>query len=265
MIPAKLGAKSRVLQQLLHSGESTFRVITVANNAFFPHTKRLAASLLNSRNDCHLTILCEDAEAFDSLARSGRCAVRELPEIKTLRVKRSKFTAYMEAFEDGDFLYLDSDVIVLQPIQEITDHKNITRCYDDLSCVRCVRDTQYPWPGDPSLENRVFINSGVFYAPTSRSGFFEELRTRSLRNELWNRYILPGCLYDNSFLCAHFNLLNEPVEYVDSAVYNWQGFVVDGRLQVERRGKCLVNSRTGQVLKVAHFAGVKNPDAAMCT
>lgn len=242
-----------------------FRVITVANNAFFPQTKRLAASLLNSGNDCHLTVFCEAAEAFGSLARSGRCAVRELPEIKTLGVKRAKFTAYMRALEDGDFLYLDSDVIVLQPIQEITYHKNITGCFDDLNSVRCIRDPQYPWPGDPSLENRIFINSGVFYAPTSRSEFFKELRMRSLRDELWNRYTIPGCLYDNSFLCAHFNLLNERVEHVDSAVYNWQGFVVDGRLQVERRGKCLVNRRTGQVLKVAHFAGVNNPDAAMCT
>ena len=71
--------------------------------------------------------------------------------------------------------------------------------------------------------------------------------------------------HDNSFLCAHFNLLNEPVEYVDGKVYNWQGFVVDGRLQVERCGKALINCQTGQILKIAHFAGVKNPDAAMCT
>src|ERR1035437_2507631 len=55
------------------------------------------------------------------------------------------------------------------------------------------------------------------------------------------------------------------VEYVDCKVYDWQGFVVQGRLQVERCGKALINCQTGQILKIAHFAGVKNPDAAMCT
>lgn len=242
-----------------------FRVITIATRNFFAQTRRLAASLLNSGNDCRLTVFCDEAEVFGPVARAGRCAVRELREIKTLGVHRAKFTAYATAFDEGDFLYLDSDVIVLQPIEELTTHIHITGCHDDLSSVRGIPDTKYPWLGDPDLENRQFINSGVFYAPTSRSEFFEELRRRSLDDVLWNRYILPGTLYDNSFLCAHFNLLNEPVEYVDGKVYNWQGFVVQGRLQVERCGKALINCRTGQMLKIAHFAGVKNPDAAMCT
>jgi hypothetical protein len=102
----------------------------------------------------------------------------------------------------------------------------------------------------------------VFFAPRSRRGFFEELLGRSQNDDLWERY---GVLYDNSFLCAHFNLLEEMIDYVDSTVYNWQGFVVDGRLQVKRSGDSLVNCRTGKVLKIAHFAGVPNPDAAMCT
>jgi hypothetical protein len=35
------------------------------------------------------------------------------------------------------------------------------------------------------------------------------------------------------------------VEYVDCKVYDWQGFVVQGRLQVERCGKALINCQTG--------------------
>jgi hypothetical protein len=77
-------------------------------------------------------------------------------------VHRAKFTAYATAFDEGDFLYLDSDVIVLQPIEELTTHIHITGCHDDLSSVCGIPDTKYPWLGDPDLENRQFINSGVF-------------------------------------------------------------------------------------------------------
>lgn len=73
----------------------------------------------------------------------------ELREIKTLGVHRAKFTAYATAFEEGDFLYPDSDVIVLQPIEELTTHIHITGCHDDLSSVRGIPDTKYPWLGDP--------------------------------------------------------------------------------------------------------------------
>ena len=152
-------------------------------------------------------------------------------------------------------------MIVLKPIHELIEHSRITGCYDDLSSVRIIADKHYPWPEAPVLENRWFISSGVFFAPRSRRGFFEELLGRSQNDDLWERY---GVLYDNSFLCAHFNLLEEMIDYVDSTVYNWQGFVVDGRLQVKRSGDSLVNCRTGKVLKIAHFAGVPNPDAAMC-
>lgn len=169
--------------------------------------------------------------------------------------------AYSLALQNGGFLYLDSDVIVLKPIHELAEHVRIAGCYDDLSSVRIISDKHHPWAGDPTLENRWFINSGVFFAPRNRREFFEELLVRSQNDELWDRY---GVLYDNSFLCAHFNLLDEMVDYVDSTVYNWQGFVVDGQLQVKRSGDSLVNCRTGQVLKIAHFAGVPNPEATMC-
>lgn len=242
-----------------------FQVVTVATKNFFPLTKRLLASLRNSGNDCHLTVFCDDVQAFHTLGRNKRCTVRELPEIKSLGVKRAKFEAYCRAFQEGSFLYLDSDILVLQPIQELTQHSRIAGCFDDLSCVHAIPDKRHPWPGDPALENRCFINSGVFFAPKSRREFFQELLSCSRSDELWERYILPGSLYDNLFLCAYFNLLNEPVEYVDAEVYNWPGFVVDGQLQVKRNGDSLVHCRSNKVLKVAHFAGVREPDRAMCT
>jgi hypothetical protein len=238
-----------------------FNVATIGTKNYFPLTKRLFASLQNSGNDFHLTVFCDDAESFRALERSRRCTVRELPEINSIGIKRARFLAYTLALQNGGFLYLDSDVIVLKPIEELAAHARITGCYDDLSSVHIIPDKLHPWAGDLSLENRWFINSGVFYAPRSRRGFFEELLVRSRKDELWERY---GVLYDNSFLCAHFNLLNEMVDYVDSTVYNWQGFVVDGQLQVQRSGDSLVNCHSGKVLKIAHFAGVPNPDAAMC-
>jgi hypothetical protein len=238
-----------------------FNVVTVATKNFSPLTKRLFASLQNSRNDFHLWVFCDESDAFTSIARSRRCTVRELPEIKSIGVKRARFAVYCQALQEGSFLYLDSDVIVLKPIPELMQHSRIAGCYDDLSCVRIIPDKRHPWDGDPELENRRFINSGVFFAPRSRREFFQEILSRSRNDEMWERY---GILYDNSFLCAQFNLLDEPVEYIDATVYNWQGFVVNGQLQVERRGNSLVNRRTGKVLKIAHFAGVPNPDAAMC-
>jgi hypothetical protein len=44
---------------------------------------------------------------------------------------------------------LDSDVIVLQPIEELTTRIHITGCHDDPSSVRGIPDTKYPWLGDP--------------------------------------------------------------------------------------------------------------------
>jgi hypothetical protein len=238
-----------------------FNVMTVATKNYLPHAKRLFASLQNSGNDFQLTIFCDDRAAFSSLASHPRCTVRELAEITSVGVKRARFAAYNTALQEGSFLYLDSDVIVLKPISELVQHGRITGCHDDLSQVSIVPDKRHPWAGDPGLENRWFINSGIFFAPRGRREFFAEILERSRNDQLWERY---GVLYDNSFLCAHFNLLNEAIDYVDSTVYNWQGFVVGGQLQVQRRGSSLVNYKTGQVLKIAHFAGVPDPDAAMC-
>jgi hypothetical protein len=197
-----------------------FNVVTIATKNYFPYTQLLFASLQNSGNDFHLTVFCDEPEAFSGLARNRRCTVRELPEIRRVGVKRARFAAYSTAFQEGGFLYLDSDVIVLKPIHELIEHSRITGCYDDLSSVRIIADKHYPWPEAPVLENRWFINSGVFFAPRSRRGFFEELLARSQNDDLWERY---GVLYDNSFLCAHLNLLDEMIDYVDSTVYNWQG------------------------------------------
>lgn len=242
-----------------------FHVITVATANFYRHTRRLWSSLQKSGNPCQLTVFCDDLSTFQPLQRDGFCEVRFLPEIAALGVKRAKFSAYDIALREGGFLYLDSDIVVLQPIWELAGNKLITGCFDDLSCVSGIRDRRYPWAEDPDLENRCFINSGVFYAPAQRREFFQELKERSLDDRLWNRYILRGRIYDNSFLCAHFNLLNEPVNYVDADVYNWQGLVVRGELQVERKADALINKHNGKTLKIAHFAGVSDPDVAMCT
>ncbi len=242
-----------------------FHVITIATAGHFTEARRLWASLRNSGNACDITIFCDDAGAFRALSREGYGTVRELPEIKTLGVKRAKFTAYDIAMREGDFLYLDADTIVLRPITELTAHEHVTGCYDDLSAIVGIGDFTHPWPDDRDLENRRSINTGVFFAPSSRRAFFQELCARSLDDAVWNRYVLPGMLYDNAFLCAHLNLLDEPVDYVDAAVYNWQGLIVNGRLQVRRSGETLVNVSSGTPLSIAHFAGIPHPrDTALC-
>jgi O-methyltransferase len=240
-------------------------IITISTSDFRAQTERLLLSLVSSRNEFHLTVYCDDAPAFADLANLGPCSLVELPEIRALGVKRAKFTAYRRAMEGGGFLYLDSDIIVLERLDELAACGNFAGCPDDLSGCPFIADKRHPWPGDPELENRIYINSGVFFAPSSTREFIERLHELSLSDEIWDRYIFPGGLYDNHFLCAQLNLQDQPVELLDASVYNWQGFYKGGQLQVERKGNALVNRETDKVLKLVHFAGIRNVDDFLCS
>jgi len=238
------------------------RIVTVGTTDFLCHAERLLLSLRACCASFHLTVYCDDATAFAGLAQaSAPVSVVPLPEIRALGVKRAKFTAYAKALEEGDFLYLDADIIVLDALDELWGFPTLAGCPDDLSACGFIEDKRHPWPGDPGLVNETYVNSGVLFFPRAVKEFVEDLRRRSLCDEEWQRYILPGKLFDNHFLCAHINLRRLPIHLLDETVYNWQGFFRNGELQVLRRGNELVNCRSGQKLRLVHFAGIADPDS----
>jgi hypothetical protein len=241
-------------------------IISVADQRYYPLAQRLLISLLKSNNTYTFTLFCDDAAAFAPLKALGPCELRELPEIRTMGAKRAKFTAYSCALAElGDFLYLDSDIIVLGDLRGLGLSGRLEAAEDDLSACEFIRDRRHPWVGAPDLLNECYINSGVIFIPAAQKGFIEDLRGRSQSDEEWKRYILPGKLYDNHFLCAHINIGKVRVNLIDPQQYNWPGFRKGGCLQVVRRGAAVVNKVTGIPLKLVHFAGIQDVDRALCS
>jgi hypothetical protein len=248
------------------SSMQVVRFITICTTSFLPLAQRLAVSLERSGNHYPLTVYCDAEKAFAALQRAANCELRELPEIQRFGVKRAKFLAYTRALtEFGDFLYLDADIIVLGELGSLRGSALLRAAPDDLSACPFITDRHHPWPGDPELSNDCYVNSGVLYVPAGLSDFFEYMRERSLSNECWQRYIIPGRLYDNHFLCAHLNLCNVPVDPIDPEQYNWPGFLLRGELQVTRQGHQLVNKTSGKPLKLVHFAGISDVEALLCS
>lgn len=240
------------------------RIVTISTRGFLPQTRRLLRSIEKTNGSFTLTVYCDDATAFETLA-GAECNIVELKSIRELGVKRARFDLYRHAIEAGDFLYLDSDIVVLESLSALTGFDSMAACPDDLSGCPFISDRRHPWPGDPALENDVYVNSGVLFFPKSARSFIDLLWRRSQQDDLWNRYIIDGKLYDNHFLCAYLNLERPPLRLVDEFEFNWQGFYKDGALGVERRGDSLVNPRTGKKLRLVHFAGIRNVDAFLCS
>ena len=231
-------------------------VVSVADHRFHRHARHLKQSLLSSNNQFHLTVYCDRKELFADLA-SDCCRVVEVPDMAQLGPKRAKITAFRHAIDRGAFLYLDADVIVLEPLDELCTGNVLTGCADDLSHCSFIQDKQHPWPNAPELRNNIYINSGMFFAPADTKPFFEELYRESCVDSVWNRYIFPGGLYDNHFLCAFLNLTRQPVRLVDEQRFDWQGFFFDSELQVQRSGNHLVNKINGKILALVVFAGLE--------
>lgn len=261
LIPAKLEASSALSigtagDYFQETVAEVIRITTTADMRFRDRAANLARSLETSPNDYCLTVYCDDGKHFREL-EGPRCRVVELPEIKHLGAKRAKPTVFASALREGSFIYLDADAIVLENLDEFWGGDQIRGCADDLECCPFIEDKSHPWSGDPALINRCYINSGGFFAPVGRFEFFERLRAASLNDNLWRKYTLEGYLYDNHFLCAFLNLLNEPVELVDPEVYGWRGFLKAGQLQAYRSGSHLLNKNSGKMLKLVLFAGVQ--------
>lgn len=241
-------------------------IVTITDNAFRHLVVRLAASLRRTNPFATLRVFCPDQTVADRLRVCPNIQPELLPEIYTLGVKRAKFLAYQKAASTGPFIYLDADTLVLSDISELTAHQTLAGCPDDLSGCPAIKDRSRPWPEAPDLENRIYINSGVFFAPATWRGRFDELANACLDETIWRRHILPGVLYDNHFLCAWLNRWDEPVAPLDPEVYNWQGLHKHGVVQVFRRDGLLWNKQAPtKRLRIAHFAGVRDIDTFLTT
>jgi hypothetical protein len=240
------------------------RVVTIATAGFRPQLERLVVSLERTNPQLTVTVFCDDLEAFGDLA-SERCTPVGLPEIERLGVKRSKFAAYRRAAAEGGFIFLDADVVVLESLEPLRWLERLAACPDDLSACWGIPDRTHPWPGDPALAARRYVNAGVLVVPAAARDFVELAARRVADDAFWERYIYPGALYDNHVLCALLNLHAVAIQLVEAAEYNWQGLQVAGALQVRRAGEHLVNIHTGRRLRLVHFAGIQDVDAYLAS
>jgi O-methyltransferase len=241
-------------------------VVAVADHHFLRGAARLVASLSKTHPEANVTLYCDHPDAFQSLLAAGNVELKQLPAITERGAKRAKFTAYADAIQRGSFLYLDCDVVVLDRLDELLNGHEIAAADDDLTECPFIADRRYPWPGDPSLPNNLYINSGVVFFPAESRAFLEKLEHLARDEATWTRYILPGQLYDNHFLCAQLNLECVPVRRVSGSRFNWQGFRNQQRIQVEREGRRLIThcSPVG-TLALVHFAGIADPDRFLRT
>ncbi|MDR2884810.1 MAG: hypothetical protein LBV09_06840, partial [Deferribacteraceae bacterium] len=229
-------------------------IVTIANSNYYKFTERMIQSLRKTTQH-NVLLFCDNAELFAGLQYLGGIEVIELASIKTHGIYRARFDAYNQAIKQGSFLYLDSDIIILEDISELLLLKKFSGCADDMSACSFIENKQFPWK-DKNLENTRYINTGVFFAPQGLSPFFDEVYQESLDDAKWATYGDP-ILADNHFLNAYLNKHSIDIYYIDEYTYNWQGFIKGAELQVRRDGDHLYNIGHGNLLKVAHFAGIK--------
>jgi hypothetical protein len=232
------------------------RIATVADVRFRQRAANLVKSLENSPNDYRLTVYCDDERQFRELI-GPRCEIVELAQIRRLGAKRAKLGAFAEAIREGDMIFLDADAIVLESLAGMWGGGVIRGCADGLEYCSFISDKVHPWPSHPTLTNKVYINSGGFFASSAQLDFFEYVHRESLDDTKWKRYTIESCLYDNHFLCAYLNLCSVPIDLVDPLIYGWRGFLQGGELQVRRLGSQLVNTLTERPLALMLFAGVQ--------
>jgi len=232
--------------------------ITIATLNYLPYTRMLYSSLMETNQDGRLCIFCDSEEFVGAFGDHDRVELRVLPEIQILGVKRAKFKAYLLSCTQP-FVYLDSDIIVLKDLSALFDASRLSACPDDLSECPFIQDKVHPWKGDPSLENKTYVNSGIFFAPLSCRDFFESLWRMSLEDETWKKYTFPPYLYDNHFLCAMINKFSYPCDFLDPIRFNWPGLRSGLRFLAVPRGNELVHEDTGRALSLCHFAGGREP------
>ena len=260
---ATIGENGKVEPDFHHGAQQSskrMKAITVCTSTYAKHTRRLTASFFKWHPDGSLVVYCDDARIVSKELANLPCRVVELPSIRTIGVKRSKFEAYTLAAEDGDFLYLDSDIIVLGPLDNLQDQNSIVARRDELGECPFIENKLFPWASDPELKADRYINSGVIYFPSALLPTLKEIRLQSLKDDVWRRYTIEGMLSDNHFLCAFLAILNVPIRFADGAKYNWQALRSFNEMLIERRGVEIVNRRSGEPIHLIHFAGIAEID-----
>ncbi len=248
--------------------EDPIRVVTLATENYQHWLQRLLTSLQRLEQEVSIEVFTDHRGWLDRLIDGGSfgdsVAVRELAEIGRLGAKRAKFAMYRQAHKAGPFVYLDADVIVLEPLGPFSDVAVLGACADDLSAAPYIADRRFPWPADPTLEARRYVNSGVLVFGPDAGPFVTAAERRVAHDGWWNAHIAAPYLYDNHALCALLNEVDVSLSALAPSEYNWPGFVdADGLLQVVREGDSLVNIDTQQALRLVHFAGVGDLDARL--
>lgn len=235
-------------------------VITIITSNYALHAQRLVKSLKRHYLEIDITVYGDDTTLEPVFTALG-ARLRVLPEISTLGVKRAKFTAYSHAAREGGFIFLDADIIVVNPLPALIDVEDFTACRDDLRECPFISDPKRPWEYEPDLSGEQYFNSGVFAVPAGFYEFFREVEQDARDDEEWLRYTISGKLYDNHFLCAKIAQHLIQINFISEYEYNWQGFRSFGELNCYLDQARNLRSLQGGLLRLVHFAGIQDIDA----
>lgn len=233
------------------------RFATIATASFRPQVERLVRSLRAVHPDDEILVFVDDMASFAHLATVAE--IVRLPAIADIGVKRAKFPMYRLAMDGGPFVYLDGDIVVLDRLDRLVDSAGLTASSDDLTGCPFIADRAHPWPGDPALVNRRYVNSGVLGFGADLVEWVEVMERLALDDDFWTRHIHPGGLFDNHVLCAMLELHDIPLTLVPATEYNWQGYrSAAGELVATAVDGRLVHRADGVPLRLVHFAGVRD-------
>lgn len=230
------------------------RFATIATDTFLPYTRMLYHSLMRSNPTAELTVFCESKHFREAFGNSQRVDFRVLPSIRDLGVKRARFDVYVEMGAEP-FVYLDSDVIVLEDLSCLFNGSWLAACREGLEGCAFIEDAKHPWPADLQLENRRYCASSLLFIPPSMRWFFERIRDLSKDDECWNRYIIPGRLYDQHFLCAMLNIYNIDFDALDPFEFGYRGLRYGPSWDVVKHGNQLFHIPGQELVRVAIFTG----------
>ncbi|MBV5330740.1 MAG: hypothetical protein JZU65_24425 [Chlorobium sp.] len=234
------------------------RFVTIATSDYSIHANSLIKSILCTHQDAEI-IVYTDRVGHDKIMNSNNVEKRVLDEIAEYGVKRAKFFAYADASSESGFVYLDSDILVLKPLDALLSVKEFTACRDDLRECLFIPDPAHPWVNAPWLSGKNYFNSGVFAVPAGYADFFGAIKKEATDDHEWGRFTIPGKLYDNHFLCAKVAQYDIPISFISEHEYNWQGYRSSHLLEcyVDDKGE-IRNRTTEKLLRLVHFAGIKD-------
>lgn len=248
-------------------------IATLATASYYPNAARLARSLMRTQPRHRLRLYCDDVDVFGDLARETGCRLVPFPDLRRLGAYRAKPRAWAHALQEGPFLYLDSDIIALEPLDAGFPDDLVSASPDPAPAA--LGWGPNPWPRDPGLACRSYVNTGVVHFPAFVAGFLAELASLAEDEEAWRRWNLR--FHDQDVFNALANLRDLPLAFLDPRVWNFDGFLTQELMRqwqhgfrgpippelllVERLGLHLCSLEDGRVLKLVHLAGIRQRSA----